>query len=198
LNIHFGAARARVVSTPLTPEHQSTLADRVRSRDPAAEEELVDLFAGRIRCLACARTHDPEVARDLTQEVLLAVVSALRRGQLRNDERLAGFIYGIARNLINNHLRARGRGLREPPLREALRHPGFSDPVEDAEQLALVRRALFGLPQIDRRILLLTLAEGLKPGDIAIRVGLSPEVVRARKSRAIKKVMDRVNALSRS
>ena len=63
--------------------------------------------------------------------------------------------------------------------------------------MALVRRALGILDPTDRRILLMTLVEGLKPGEIGVRLGLTSEVVRARKSRALKKTIDRVKKLSR-
>ena len=60
-----------------------------------------------------------------------------------------------------------------------------------------MRRALAVLDSTDRKILLLTLIEGLKPGEIGARLGLTSEVVRTRKSRALKKAAERVKHLSR-
>jgi DNA-directed RNA polymerase specialized sigma24 family protein len=60
-----------------------------------------------------------------------------------------------------------------------------------------VRGALARLNRADRGILLLTLVDGLKPAEIASRLGLTAEVVRVRKSRALKKVVDRVSAMTR-
>jgi RNA polymerase sigma-70 factor (ECF subfamily) len=181
----------------LTPEQQSTLAERIRSREPAAEEELVRQFSDRVRVLAVARTRDHEAARDLTQEVMLAVVLALRNGQLREAERLAAFVYGTARNLINNYLRSRGRMPKEESIDTALDVASAPGPVENDERVALVRRAVRALHSTDRKILLLTLVEGLTPGEIAARLGLTSEVVRARKSRAVRKIAERVKRLSR-
>jgi hypothetical protein len=45
--------------------------------------------------------RNPEAPRDLTQDVLLVVVHALRNGHLREPERLAAF-YGTAHNLVHN------------------------------------------------------------------------------------------------
>jgi DNA-directed RNA polymerase specialized sigma24 family protein len=56
----------------------------------------------------------------------------------------------------------------------------------------VVRRAIDQLEELDRRVLSLTLLEGLKPGEIALRIRLSPEVVRMRKSRALRRVAERV------
>ena len=59
------------------------------------------------------------------------------------------------------------------------------------QELSLVLRASFqALTAIDRRILLLTLAHGLNPRDIAPIVGLSAGAVRARKSRAVRAVKE--------
>ena len=180
-----------------TAEQQSTLADRIRNGEPSAEEELVHLFRDRIGLLVRMRTHDADVARDLTQDILLAVVLALRDGHLRERERLAAFVYGTARNLVNNYLRARNRAPTEDPIDERCCLTAVRDPIEDIDRSALVRRALASLDTTDRQILLLTLVEGLKPGEIACRLRLSPEVVRAHKSRALKKLVDRVEKLSR-
>lgn len=181
----------------LTPQQQSTLAERIRRLEPSAEEELVNLFSDRIALLVRTRTRDPEASRDLTQEVLLAVVLALRDGQLREAERLAAFVYGTARNLINNYLRTRSRLPREDSIDAELHPANLQDPFENTERDALVRNALGVLDLIDRRILLLTLVKGLKPGEIAARLGLTAEVVRTRKSRALKKATERVKKLTR-
>lgn len=180
-----------------TADQQCTLADRIRQGEPSAEEEFVRLFRDRIAFVARMRTHDASLTEDLTQEVLLAVVVALRDGQLREPNRLAAFVYGTARNVINNHLRSRSRVPREDPLDDGDHPTRVHDPLEDADRQALVRRALTSLDKTDRHILLLTLVNGLKPGDIASRLGLTPEVVRAHKSRALKKMTDRVKKLSR-
>lgn len=182
----------------LTPEQQSTLAERVRGYEPAAEEELVRQFSDRIAVLVYARTRDREAARDLTQEVMLAVVLGLRNGQLREAERLSAFVYGTARNIINNHLRSRSRLPREESIDTARDVASSPNPAGDDERVVLVRRAVRALDSTDRRILLLTLVEGLKPGEIAARLGLTSEVVRTRKSRAVRKMTERVKRLSRS
>ena len=181
----------------LTPQQQRALAERVGSRDPVAEEELVRLFAARIRVMARVRLRDPEAARDLTQDILLAVIRALRNGQLRETNRLAAFVYGTARNLINNYIRTRARAPALDPLDEEALATHTTDLLEDEERSTLARRAMSALDATSRRILVLTLVEGLKPGDIATRLGLTPEVVRARKSRALRQVVERVKKLSR-
>ena len=176
----------------LTPEAQLSLIDRIRQGDREAEEELVLRFTSRIRSLAAMRTRDREAARDLVQEVFMTVLSALRGGQLRDAEKLGAFVFGIARNVINNYLRSRGRQPAEEPISDDVPVAAVDDDPELADRMGLVRRALRRLDMTDQRILTMTLVDGCKPGEISSALGLSAEVVRARKSRALKKVTDRV------
>ena len=186
------------VSRVSSPDAQSALAARLASGDAAAEEEFVLLYRPRVLCVLRARLRDWEMARELADEALMGALQALRAGRLNEPARLSAFVAGTARNVANNHLRAKMRQPRPEPLEEEL--PG-ADPVaamEEAERLELVRRVIAGLDEIDRAVLDLTLGQGLKPGEIARWLGLSPDVVRARKSRAIRKVIEEVKPASRN
>lgn len=167
----------------------AALFERIRLGDAAAEEELVQSFGGRVFAMAVARTRDREASRDLVQDVLWAVVQALRGGQLRAPDKLAAFVSGTARNLINNYCRTRTRALPDVHHAPVSSMADASQMVEDQQRALRVRRAVSELESDDRRILMLTLVDGLTPGEIASRLRLSPDVVRQRKSRAIKKVI---------
>lgn len=185
--------------THSTPGDLSHVAERIRDGDPAAEDELVRQFSDRVRVFVAMRTRDREVARDLGQEVMMTVLTALRRGQLREADRLGAFVYGTARNVVNNFLRTDRRNRPEPlDPRLAATTADPADEFEAGQRQNLVRRALARLHRADRRILLMTLVDGLKPGEIASRLGLTAEVVRARKSRAVRKIVERVEVLSRT
>ena len=158
----------QVRSGLLTSAEQLSLVDRIRQGDGLAEEELVQRFSRRIRSLAVNRTRDREAARDLVQEVLMNVVSALRGGQLRDAEKLGAFIFGIARNVINNYLRSRGRQPAEEPISDDVADEGADEESEMAERMGLVRRALQRLDRTDQQILSMTLVEGCKPGEISV------------------------------
>lgn len=175
---------------PLSPAVQLSLPERIRIGDPSAETELVHVYGKRIYLLGLARVRDAEAARDLVQEVLIAVLQALRNGQLRNAERLPAYVLGTARNLVNNYLRARSNQPNYVPISPELSITAFLEQVDEAEQMQLMNQALERLGVAERKILLMTLVEGLKPGDIANQLGLSAEVVRTRKSRAIKKMSE--------
>jgi RNA polymerase sigma-70 factor (ECF subfamily) len=194
--LHAVPPEIPVRSALLSAEAQLSLIDRIRQGDGLAEEELVLRFTTRIRSLAAMRTRDRELARDLTQETLMQALSALRVGQLRDAGKLGAFVFGVARNVINNHLRSRGRQPSEEPITDDV--PIVDDENEFADRMGLVQRALRRLDTTDQRILTMTLVDGCKPGEISSALGLSSDGVRARKSRALKKVTDRVQRWLRS
>jgi RNA polymerase sigma-70 factor (ECF subfamily) len=185
------------MSDALSPEQQSSLVARLLAGDDGAEAELVTMFHGRLRTMFSARVHDRDMAQDLAQEALLAAITGLRAGSLRDPERLAAFVYGIGRNLANNYLRRRQSGTEVPLDPDSLVDNASAEALHEQERLQLAQRALAVLDSTDRHIILLTLVEGLKPGEIASRLKLGAEAVRARKSRALKKVVAEVERLSR-
>ena len=171
--------------------------NRVAAGDRAAETEIVVHFAPRVRAMAVVRTRDPDLARDLTQETLLAVLLAMRKGQVRESDRIEGFVAGVARNVINNYKR---RNLRHPetPLDEDAPAFAVDDDHDGPERRRLMTAALAELSPPDRQVLLLTLVEGLKPGEIARKIGVSPDVARTRKSRALKRILEVLDLRSRN
>lgn len=172
------------------------LVDRIRAGDPAAEEALVTQFSRHILLIATFRTRDREAARDLAQDILMAVLRAARAGQIREAEKLPAFIQGTARNLINNYLRSRGRRA-ECSLDAA--HEVGSDSVQEQEyqeRRRLVHQELQACNVLDQKILLYSLVDGHPLAEVAKRLDLSHEAVRARKSRAIKKLIKKFAGLS--
>jgi RNA polymerase sigma factor (sigma-70 family) len=176
---------------------EPTLAERIRSGDLAAEEELVARFYRRVLLVAQVRLQDDQAARDIAQEVMLGVLRGVRAGRLNSHEHLAGYVLGTARNLINSSFRSpRSDG---PPAEGLVDRAAIpSEVAELREQVDLVRLTLDELDPLDRAILGLTLVEGMKPGEIAGRLGMKGELVRKRKSRALKRVRDTIQARSRS
>jgi RNA polymerase sigma-70 factor, ECF subfamily len=184
------------MSEALPPEELAALLATIAAGDTAAETTLIRHFLPRVRAQLLARTRNPDVARDLTQETLMALLQAARRGQVREPDRVAAFVAGIARNVANNHLRG-VKARAEAPLEELPGDPMTADDHDRTERQALLSRALDELSPSDRQILLMTLVDGLKPGEIAGRLGLNPDVVRTRKSRAQRRVVSALREVSR-
>lgn len=154
-------------------------------------------FRDRVWAMLVSRVANRETARDLLQEVLVAAWRALAEGRLRDPDKLPAFVYGIARNVVNNRRRAAAAGPVEVPLTPELEIAVQPPDFEDRERRRLVREAMALLEPSDRRVLLLTLVDNLQPREIARRLGVSPDVARTRKTRALKRFVERVRDLSR-
>ncbi len=177
----------------------AALVQAIVGGSPAAEQEFVSLFLPKVRTMLLARTRNSDDAADLVQETILESLCALRRGSLREAEKLPGFVLAVARNLLNNHYRGAARApesIEAPELLPDLTRHDESREREEREQLAL--EAISSLDSLDESILRLTLVDGLKPGIIAARLGISSDVVRQRKLRATRRVIEIVISRSQS
>ena len=85
------------------------LVRRIVSGEPAAEAELVDRFSRALSFLLRRLTRDDTAAEDLYQETFRLVIEKVRRGELREPERLPGFVSSMARNLFLGSVRRGGR-----------------------------------------------------------------------------------------
>lgn len=167
----------------------SGLAIRVQAGDVAAEDELFREFEGRVRAYGIVNSGDSYLAEELVQEVLWAVIRALRKGQLRQTDQLSSFVFGTARNLLNDRARLRAREkLDQLSLHSEIAQPASEQEVFERKLAA--EQAIRTLEPHERAVLLLGTVDGLGPEEIASRLGISPESVRQRKSRAIRKLTE--------
>jgi RNA polymerase sigma-70 factor, ECF subfamily len=173
-----------------------TLAQRIRDGDRSAEEELVQTYRRRVLVIANVRTRDREAAHDLTQEIFIVVLQALRQGRLREPDKLAAFIHGTARNLINDYLRTRGRRAECELDPDRAYAPDLVGELESAERRRLVRLELESFSIADQQILLLSLVDGHTLLEVAERLNMSHDAVRARKSRLLRKITKKFERMS--
>jgi len=186
------------------PAEWKDLALRLQAGDAASENELARLFHPHLLAMAASRLNDRETAREIAQEAMLGVLSALREGRLREPEKLPAFVVGTGRNLINNSLRQKIK--RPEPINLGFEEAAIPGPdpdpsessLENEERRDAVFSALQELKPVDKRILYLTLAEGLKPQEIALEMGLRPEIIRLRKSRALKRLRRKLKKMTRT
>lgn len=169
---------------------------RIRSGDAAAEEELARLYNRQVLLIAAARTRDREAARDLTQEIQIAVLQAVRAGKLREADKLSAFVQGTAKNVINNYFRTRARRAECALDSVSTASKNSVEEQEFQERRRLVQLELERFGPVDQKILLYSMVDGHSLAEVAQRLELSHEAVRARKSRMIKKIMKKFGGLS--
>ena len=111
------------------------LVDRVRCGDETGMEELYRLFSRGIRFFLC-RQLGPEELDDKVHDTFLIVVQAIQRGDLREPERLMGFVRTVVRRQVAAHIDKAVHSRREQlDLDSGLR---VADTSHDPEQEAMV------------------------------------------------------------
>jgi len=183
-------------AAPAKADKDFALVARIRTGDPLAEEEFVTAYHRPVLLIAAERTRDREAAQDLAQETLMAVLKALREGQLREVEKLTAFVYGTARNVINNYLRVKGKR-RECDMDTV--GESSTDPVKElelTEKKRLIKRELESYSAVDQQILLLSVVDGHSLLEVARRLRMSHEAVRARRSRMVRKLTKKFGHMS--
>lgn len=93
-------------------EHNSRgLVERIGEGDQVAESELFARFGRSVRLLLLKRTGNPQLASDLCQDTFVVMLRKLRAGELKDPDRLAGFISRTAVNISIQHFRKEKRYL---------------------------------------------------------------------------------------
>lgn len=151
--------QTEATETDLEGDRPAALAVRIAAGDRAAEERVVALFGRSVAVLLDRHTGNRPEAEDLYQETFRIGLEKLRRGELREPEKLPGFLAQIARNLAIEHYRKAARR-RTDPDSEALdavpaAEAGQLGDILARENAAMVRQVLADLANDrDREVLL--------------------------------------------
>jgi RNA polymerase sigma factor (sigma-70 family) len=180
-------------------QENERLVRAIANGDREAEQAFATRYLRPVKAMLLARSRNPDVVADLLQDVMIEAICALRRGQVREPAKLSSFVSAIARNRLNNHYRASARTPESLEFPDNL--PDLSSDksrMEEQERDNLAMSAIASLDPVDQSILQMTLVDGLKPGIIAQRLSLNPDVVRQRKLRATRRVIDFVRRQSQT
>lgn len=179
-----------VTPAPVDSTYDSlrALVGRIRTGQPDSLEELYVLFSKGIRFYLC-RQLGPQELDDKVHDTFVVVVQAIRRGELREPERLMGFVRTIVRRLVAAHIDRVVHNRREQmDLELTLR---IADPSENPEETAmfqqraeLINRVLRELSRRDREILTRFYLHEQGQDQICSEMGLTDTQFRLLKSRA--------------
>ena len=149
----------------------------------------LELLRSGIRLMALRALGDPDTADEVAQETLARAVDVLRcPGKTAN---LGAYVAGIARHVIADHFRAKGRLVSIDQVDPDALHTDSIDSLTalcSEDELARVRLAISDLSADDRELVRLCYFEGLTPTKIAERLGVPPERIRQRKLRALQRL----------
>lgn len=166
-----------------TSTQEELLAAALRG-DRDAQGELIRRFQKPVLGL-CSQLVGPREAEDLAQDSLTQVLSRLDTFAGRSD--LGTWIYRITTNICLTHLRRRKRSPFQRDISgapEPIGEPGGASGVQTGEDRGSIRRALEGLPDEHRVILILRDVRGLEYEQLAEVLGIAPGTVRSRLFRA--------------
>jgi RNA polymerase sigma-70 factor (ECF subfamily) len=169
--------------------NDAELVRRIGSGDSEAEAELFRRMAPRIHLYGLRHLRDVAASEDLTQQVLITTLEALRAGRLREPEKLASFVLGTCRMTVLDLRRnaQRKERLLQQYGTELRRAEPLSTLHLDKDQL---RRCVKNLNERERSVVVMTFY-GEQPGeDVANLLGISEANVRVIRHRAIHRLRE--------
>ena len=151
------AGHSALRETPVALPPWRPLVERIQAGDEEAMAELYRLFSKGIRFYICRQLGAQELD-DKVHDTFLIVVQAIRRGELREPERLMGFVRTVVRRQVASYISEAIQARKEQLDIEA--GSGIPDHQANPEQSAMqretaeiMRKVLLDISERDREIL---------------------------------------------
>lgn len=175
-------------SPAMTPAIWGPLVERIHAGDQSAMSELYRTFSRGIRYYLCRHLGSQELD-DKVHDSYLIVVQAIQRGELRDPEKLMGFVRTVVRRQVAAHIDEAVHCRRDfADLEVGGRIPDIrSNPEQTAiheERNVLMLKVLRGISRRDREILIRFYLYEQSQEQICSEMGLSETQFRLLKSRA--------------
>jgi len=164
------------------------LVERVRRGDSEGLRKLYDIFSKGVRFYLC-RQLGPQELDDKVHDTFLVVVQAIQRGDLREPERLMGFVRTVVRRQVAAHIERMVQHRRDhTELDSSVSVPDPQDnPEENAvfkQRNKLIQHVLQELSGKDREILTRFYLYEQSQDQICVEMNLTETQFRLLKSRA--------------
>jgi RNA polymerase sigma factor (sigma-70 family) len=186
MNPEIGAG-VQTGSDPREPSW-TRLVDRIQAGDPAGMEELYAVFVKGVRFFLW-RQLGPQDLDDKVHDVFLIITQSIQRGELREPDRLMGYVRTVVRRQvaahIDNAIQAR-RNLQaiDPAMTLSDHQPDPERRVIEQESQDVALRMLGGLPKRDREVLVRFYLREQPAEEICRDLNLTETQFRLIKSRA--------------
>jgi len=163
----------------------SSLIARAQAGDAGAFGEMYARYARHILRYLYLRTHEPEAAQDLTQEVFVRVIKGIGGFEFRGEKSFLGWLYTIASNVLIGQARRKqpistpldeGMDIADPPGQRSV-HSLF-------DRMALVQ-AMSHLTADQQQVLVLKFFADMTNQEIARTIGRTEGAVKALQHRAL-------------
>ena len=166
----------------------SGLVEQIRIGDQSALEQMYRIFSTGVRFYLC-RQLGPQDLDDRVHDVFLIIVQSIQKGELREPERLMGYVRTIVRRQvaaqIDDNVKARhNQAELDFGMTLSDHHPNPERCAIEHESEELAMRILNSLPKRDREVLARFYLEEQPPDRICREMGLTETQFRLVKSRA--------------
>lgn len=165
------------------------LVEGIRHRKEAALATLFDLYYEKLYLFAEKYIYDSDRAHDIVQDVFLRIWENAEQLVLRGAIR--HYLFTSVRNGCLNYLKSlqiEDRNNRK--YAEAYIESQNVDMVEDEELLAKIRQVMEELPERCREVCMLRFGEGYKYSEIAERLGMNENTVKAQLHRGMERLRE--------
>ena len=159
----------------------------LKRRDEAALSVLFDTYYEKLYLFAEKYIYDSDKAHDIVQDVFLKIWENAERLELTSS--IQHYLFASVRNGCLNYLKSlqiEDRNNRK--YAEAYIESQNVDMVDDEELLARIRQVLDELPEKCREVCLLRFVEGYKYAEIAVRLDMNENTVKAQLHRGMERL----------
>jgi RNA polymerase sigma-70 factor (ECF subfamily) len=200
----LGRANARSIALSQASTAQwaacsdEALVQEIRSSSEAAFTALYERYYQRVYSFSYLRLRNHADTEEVVQETFTAVFRSIEA--FHGKSTVLSWIYGIAKNTVNNHIRrsvAREQRVNRAE-RELVRNHVWSSPNTPEEELTMqrcaesLREQLASVADWQAEIFLMRHVENLAIGEIAERTSRSNDAVRSSLSRVKRQLVESV------
>lgn len=174
-------------STLSTASEEEILA-KVMVFDEAALGEIYDRYEERIFAYIYRRIGDPTLAEDLTAQVFLKMLEAIRKGNAWHSS-FSGWLYRIAHNLVIDQYRRRGRAthvsIDDAPALPTAPNDGPARAAERSMDAESLRKAINRLTEEQASVVSLRFLDGYSIAEVAVMMEKTEGAIKALQYRAV-------------
>jgi len=166
----------------------SLLVERIQAGDPAGMEELYAVFVKGVRFFLWRQLGHQDLD-DRVHDVFLIITQSIRRGELREPDRLMGYVRTVVRRQVAMHIETAVQARRnqqsiDPAMTLSDHQPDPERQAIERESQNVALRMLGGLPKRDREVLIRFYLREQPPEQICRDLQLTETQFRLIKSRA--------------
>ena len=167
---------------------EDTLVAQAKANDPSALSAIYELYFDRIYRYVAVRLSDKDEAEDITQEVFIKVLGAIKNYHRRSVP-FSSWLYSIAKHQVIDHVRHKSRHPASSLENAPVTSPFSGDNPEAAAEISYdmenLRLALIQLTPAQREVIILRFTSDLPMAKVARIMGKRVCTVKSLQHRAI-------------